>query len=255
MEASGTSGEKAIMNGVVNFSVLDGWWAEGYKANAGWALKEESTYENTDFQNALDAETIYTIFEEDIIPIYYNRDSASIPNKWIGYVKNTISEIAPHFTMKRQLDDYFRKFYNKLFVRNTLLCDDNFALAKEIAHWKRKVIRSWDSIEVLQLTLPDSTQKPLMLGENFKAEIIIQPNELSGIDLGLEVLFGQKVNDEVKKPIFTYEMQVEKLSNGTIKFKCDIPASTAGVYDYAFRLYPKHRNLPHRLDFNLLKWL
>jgi len=255
MEASGTSGEKAIMNGVVNFSVLDGWWAEGYKANAGWALKEETTYDNTEFQNALDAETIYTIFEEEIIPTYYQRDNSNIPIKWVSYIKNTISEIAPHFTMKRQLDDYFRKFYNKLFVRNTLLCDDNFALAKEIAHWKRKVIRSWDSIEVLEMTLPDSTQKPLMLGENFKAEIIIQPNELSGVDLGIEVLFGQKVNDEVKKPIFTYEMQAEKLNNGTIKFKCDIPANTAGVYDYAFRLYPKHNHLPHRLDFNLIKWL
>ncbi len=255
LEASGTSGEKAIMNGVVNFSVLDGWWAEGYKPEAGWALKEEQTYENEDFQNELDAETIYTTFEDEIIPIYYDKDSAGVPVKWISYVKNTIAKIAPEFTMKRQLDDYFKKFYNKMFVRSTLLKDDSFLLARNISAWKRKVIHSWDSIEVLQINLPDSTLKPLSLGENFKAEIVVNLNELSGIDLGIEVLFGQKVNDEVKKPLFVVEMTAEKSGNGIIKFKCDIPANTAGVFDFAFRMYPKHKDLPHRQDFSIVRWI
>ncbi len=255
LEASGTSGEKAVMNGVVNFSVLDGWWAEGYKEDAGWALKEEKTYVNQDFQNELDAETIYTIFEDEIVPIYYEKDAAGIPVKWISYVKNTIAKIAPEFTMKRQLDDYFKKFYNKMFVRSTIIKDDNFLMARNLASWKRKVLRSWDSIEIIKINLPDSTQKPLSLGENFKAEIVLNLNELSGVDLGIEVIFGQKVNDEVKKPLFTTEMTSEKAENGMVIFKCDIPASNAGVFDYAFRMYPKNTDLPHRQDFNLVKWL
>ncbi len=255
LEASGTSGEKAVMNGVVNFSVLDGWWAEGYKPEAGWALKEEQTYESQDFQNELDAETIYTTFEDEIIPAYYQKDASGVPVKWISYVKNTIAKIAPEFTMKRQLDDYYSKFYNKMFVRSTLITDNNYLLARNIASWKRKVLRSWDSIEILEVNLPDSSQKPLSLGENFKAEIIVHLNELSGVELGIEVLFGQKINDEVKKPLFIIEMNSEKRENGIIVFKCDIAANTAGVFDYAFRMYPKNKDLPHRQDFNLVRWI
>ncbi len=255
LEASGTSGEKAIMNGVVNFSVLDGWWAEGYKSDAGWALKEEQTYENQDFQNELDAETIYSIFEDEIIPAYYDKASENLPVKWIGYVKNTIAEIAPHFTMKRQLDDYFDKYYTKLINRTALLQNDNFLMARKISKWKRKVVRGWDSIEVLSVILPDSTQKPLMLGENFKAEIQISLNELAGIELGLEVVFGQKENDEVKEPLFVVEMKVEKSGNDVLTFKCDFPSNSAGVYDYAFRMYPKNKDLPHRQDFSLVRWI
>jgi len=255
LEASGTSGEKAIMNGVVNFSVLDGWWAEGYKPNAGWALKEEQTYENQDFQNELDAETIYSLFEDEIIPCYYEKNAENIPSKWIAYVKNTIAEIAPHFTMKRQLDDYFEKYYNKLTNRSIYLQKDNYLMARKLSKWKRKVLRGWDSIEVMMVKLPDSTLQPLMLGENFKAEIQISLNELSGVDLGIEVIFGQKENDEVKKPLFIYEMTAEKSGIDMLTFKCDIPANSAGVYDYAFRMYPKHKDLPHRQDFSLVRWI
>ncbi|MFZ4740362.1 MAG: alpha-glucan family phosphorylase [Bacteroidales bacterium] len=255
LEASGTSGEKAIMNGVVNFSVLDGWWAEGFKPEAGWALKEEQTYENQDFQNELDAETIYSVFEDEIIPAYYDKDENNIPSKWVGYVKNTIAEIAPHFTMKRQLDDYFDKYYNKLINRTVLLQDDNFLMARKISKWKRKVMRGWDSIEILSVQLPDSTQKPLMLGESFKAEIQISLNELSGMELGIEILFGQKVNDEIKEPSFVFDMIAKKSGNDILTFKCDIPLDTAGVYDYAFRMYPKNKDLPHRQDFSLVRWI
>ena len=134
----------------------------------------------------------------------------NIPSKWVGYVKNTIAEIAPHFTMKRQLDDYFDKYYNKLINRTALLQDDNYLMARKISKWKRKVMRGWDSIEILSVQLPDSTQKPLMLGESFKAEIQISLNELSGVELGIEILFGQKVNDEVKEPSFVFDMIAEK---------------------------------------------
>ncbi|MEI6695389.1 MAG: alpha-glucan family phosphorylase [Bacteroidota bacterium] len=255
LEASGTSGEKAIMNGVVNFSVLDGWWAEGYKPEAGWALKEDQTYENQDFQNELDAETIYSIFEDEIIPAYYQKDEQNLPVKWLSYVKKTIAQIAPHFTMKRQLDDYFDKYYNKLLNRSDLMIKNNFLLARDITSWKRKVLRSWDSIEILEINLPDSSNRPLMLGENFKAEIKINLNELSGVDVGIEVVFGQKENEEVKKPLFVIEMDVVKSGSDLLIFTCNIPANTAGVYDYAFRMYPKHKDLPHRQDFSLVRWI
>ncbi|NCA77781.1 MAG: alpha-glucan family phosphorylase [Alphaproteobacteria bacterium] len=255
LEASGTSGEKAVMNGVVNFSVLDGWWAEGYRPNAGWALQEEATYDNPQFQDELDAETIYSILEEEIIPIYYDVNEKNIPVKWVSYIKNTISEIAPHFTMKRQLDDYIRQYYHPMLKRTRILTGKNYEMARHIASWKRKVIRGWESIEVISMKVPDSNQKPLQLGESFKAEIILDLNELSGTDIGIEVLFGKKINDEVKEPSFKEEMTLVKSEKNIVSFVCDIPINQAGVYDFVFRLFPRSPLLPHRQDFNLVKWI
>jgi len=255
LEASGTSGEKAVMNGVVNFSVLDGWWAEGFKQNAGWALQEMDTYDNAHFQDELDAETIYTILEEEIIPYYYDTDAKKVPVKWVSYIKNTISEIAPHFTMKRQLDDYVRQYYGKLFKRSRIMTGKNYEMARHIASWKRKVLRGWESIEVVSVKIPDSNQKPLELGESFRAEIILDLNELSGTDVGIEVLFGKKVNDEVKEPSFIEEMNLIRTDKNIVSFACDIQINQAGVYDFVFRLFPKSALLPHRQDFNLVKWI
>jgi len=255
LEASGTSGEKAVMNGVINFSVLDGWWAEGFRENAGWALKEEATYDNTEFQDDLDAETIYSVMEQEIIPCYYELNSNNVPEKWVSYIKNTISEIAPHFTMKRQLDDYFDRYYNRMLKRSKVIIGKNYEMARHIATWKRKVTRGWNSIEVLSVKTPDSTQKPLQLGEPFKAEIILDLNELSGTDIGIEVLFGKKVNDVIQAPSFIKEMKLDKSERNIASYTCSISINQAGVYDYIFRLYPRNPLLPHRQDFNLVKWI
>ncbi|MEI7981216.1 MAG: alpha-glucan family phosphorylase, partial [Bacteroidota bacterium] len=255
LEASGTSGEKAVMNGVINFSVLDGWWAEGYRPNAGWALQEESTYDNSVFQDELDAETIYLLLEEEIIPVFYDVNEQNVPERWVSYIKNTISEIAPHFTMKRQLDDYIRQYYNPLFKRSKIISGKNYEMARHIASWKRKVTRGWDSIEVLSVKVPDSNQKPLSLGESFKAEIVLDLNELSGTDIGIEVVFGKKVNDEVKEPDFIEEMTLVRSEKNIVSFGCNIPINQAGVYDFVFRLFPKSPLLPHRQDFNLIRWI
>lgn len=255
LEASGTSGEKAVMNGVVNFSVLDGWWAEGYRPEAGWALKEESTYEDSHFQDELDAETIYTMLEEEIIPLFYDVNSKKVPERWISYIKNTISEIAPHFTMKRQLDDYIRLYYDPLFERSAKMATGNFELARHMASWKRHVTREWDNIQVVSLNLPDSTQKPLILGESFQAEIVLDLAELSPEDIGIEILFGKKVNDEVKEPIFIREMLLTKADRNIATYTSDIPFNQAGVYDFTLRLFPKNPELPHRQDFSIVKWI
>lgn len=255
LEASGTSGEKAVMNGVLNFSVLDGWWAEGYKPGAGWALSEERSYDNQQFQDELDAENIYNTFENEIVPAFYDRDKDGIPKKWIGHVKKTIAEIAPEFTMKRMIDDYFRKYYNNLIARSIELKENDYEKLRQLASWKRRVLRGWDSIEIVSVSMPDSTKKPLRLGENFVAEIVLNVNELSPADLGMEVLFGHKINDEVKKISSVEEMAVAGVDGNIVTYFIEIRTEQAGVYDFAFRLYPKHPLLPHRQDFNLVKWI
>jgi len=254
LEASGTSGEKAVMNGVLNFSVLDGWWAEGYREDAGWALKEERTYENQQFQDELDAETIYNILEDEIIPAFYDRDTDGVPHAWIKYVKNTISGIAPHFTMKRQLDDYFEKYYHKLATRSALLKKDDNAAMRNLASWKFRMIRNWDGIEVVDVIFPNPTNDELKLGDIFKAEVILSLGDIAPDDIMIEMVSGQKVNDQMVEPQAIRELELVKVDGNQAHFAIEMEISLAGVFDFAFRITPKNPMLPHRMDFNLVKW-
>ncbi|HNW76612.1 MAG TPA: alpha-glucan family phosphorylase [Bacteroidales bacterium] len=255
LEASGTSGEKAALNGVLNFSVLDGWWAEGYKPGAGWALMEESIYDNAQFQDELDAETIYSLLEDEIVPLYYDVNSKKIPVKWVSYMKNSIADIAPHFTMKRQLDDYIRLYYNRMIERSLRLKADNYQIACDIAAWKRKILKGWDQIEVIKIKTPDSSRRPLDLGEPFKAEVVLNTYEIPPEEIGIEVIFGKKINDVVRHPEMIFEMKIAKTGKRGALYACEIEIDRAGVYDFVFRVFPKNSLLPHRQDFPLVKWI
>ena len=253
-EASGTSGQKAALNGVLNFSIVDGWWGEGYVPGAGWAIKEEDTYEDEKFQDELDTEMIYNLLEEEIVPLFYNREN-DLPHDWIAYIKNSIADVAPFYTTKRMQDEYYNKFYFKMFKRIKQLGENDYELVHTLAKWKKKVIRAWQNINVASMSVPDSTKSPLRLGQEFVAEIELYLNELSPEDIGVEVVFGQKEHDIVKQILFIEEMDVIETTVKTVKFSLRMPANRAGVYDYAFRIFPKNPLLPHRQDFNLIKWV
>lgn len=254
LEASGTSGEKAVMNGVLNFSVLDGWWAEGYTPGAGWALKEEDTYDNQEFQDVLDAQTIYNKIEDEIAPAFYHRNDKDIPELWLSHVRKTFSEISPTFTMKRQLDDYYDKFYNILFDRYETLAENNFEMAYKISRWKQKMLTNWETIEIIKVEVPNSEQNPLFLGDHFVAKVTIDLGSISPEDVGVEVLFARKMNDKIdsihRKYPLTYQPDDSKLS----VFTCEEPVLNAGVFDYVFRIYAKNEALAHRQEFELIRW-
>ncbi len=255
LEASGTSGEKAVLNGVLNFSVLDGWWAEGYKPNAGWAIEEQRRYENQRFQDELDAETIYSLLENEIIPAFYDRNNQGVPERWVGYIKNNLAEIAPHFTMKRMLDDYFDKFYNKLIKRSIALHSNDYENAKNMTAWKQKIEAAWDHIEVASIKVPDPTVRPLNFGENFVAEISLKTPGLEVGDIGIELLFGKKEFDRIDEIVFVEKMSIVGSDNGCVHYHINVPVYRAGVYDYTFRISPQNSELPHRQDFPLVKWI
>ncbi len=256
LEASGTSGEKAIMNGVLNLSVLDGWWAEGYRPGAGWALKEEQTYENPVYQNQLDAETIYDLIENEIVPAYYAENGAMSP-RWIQYIKNNIAQIAPHFTMRRQLDDYYKQYYHALAERSHRLSADHYREASALALWRLNVINRWDGVRCVDVQLPETSQGPLALGEDANFGIRLDLGGLKPEDIGVEVIFGSKENDVVRKILFTQELTPTdaRFDNpDEVNYTGVWPVDVSGVYDYAFRIYPKHPGLVHRQDIRLVKW-
>jgi len=255
MEASGTSGEKAAMNSVLNLSVLDGWWAEGYVPRAGWAIQEAKTYANQSFQDELDAKIIYRMISDEILPLYFERDKQEVPHKWIGYLKQNITGIIPHFTMKRMLEDYYEKFYNKLFERIKKVRNENLKLAFEMEAWKKGILERWNGIEIISVRLPDSNTRPLDLGEQFEVELVVGTNGIDPEYLGIEIIFGQKVMDQVTEIYKRYDLELLRSNGSKATFGCSINLVEAGVFDFAFRIYPVHEDLPHRQDFPLLKWI
>jgi len=256
LEASGTSGEKAVLNGVLHFSVLDGWWVEGYKEGAGWALPQEITYDNPAYQDQLDAETIYSIIENEIAPLFYYRNEEELPTAWINYIKNSIEKIASHFTMSRQLEDYIRQYYQPLAQRSSRMQANDYELAKELARWKKKIRTSWESIDVVEIKYPDVSKEAVELGSSYTAEVTLDLNELSPEDIGIELVLAEpQANERPPKIILTQEFKLVKADNNLAYYRTDVVPKKAGAYEMGIRIFPKHPELPHRQDFNYIRWI
>ncbi len=255
LEASGTSGEKATLNGVLNFSVLDGWWAEGYTRNAGWAIKEERTYDNQNFQDELDAETIYNILEDQIIPAFFDRNNNDIPEQWVSYIKNSLAEIAPQFTMERMLHDYRDNYYNKLISRIHELERNDLKLINEIADWKSSVNENWDLIEVKSVRVPDLTRHPMKQGEKFTVEVSIDTAMLNGNDICVELFIGKRKNNHFHDIRILQELKLIDEKNGISLYRSEMVINNAGYFDYAFRISVKNPKLVYRQDLPLVKWI
>lgn len=252
LEASGTSGEKAEMNGVVNLSVLDGWWVEGYREGAGWALKQERTYQNQGYQDLLDAATIYSLLENEILPLYYNRNEQGFSEGWIKTIKNSIATIAPHYTMKRQLDDYYDKFYSKEAANFKKLAANNNRLAKELAAWKETVAERWDAIRVV--SKDDSALSAAETGKEYTLRYVIDEQGLNDA-VGLE-LVSIKTDKNGEEHIFSKrEFKMVGREGNNYTFEATFEPDVAGAFKSCVRMYPKNENLVHREDFCYVKWL
>jgi phosphorylase/glycogen(starch) synthase len=255
LEASGTSGEKCVMNGVLQFSVLDGWWVEGYKPGAGWALPMESTYADQKFQDELDAEMIYSTIEEQIAPLYYKRDANNIPEEWVEAIKHCIADVASNFTTNRMMRDYEERFYNKLSARRREIVADNYLLARNIAAWKRKISAAWDKVRVVDVKQEKLDEKAMYVGENYHFEINIDIANLQPEDIGAELVvakpieYGQPVN-----VIETIALKQVSSEGSVVCYALDYQSKHSGTFDVALRIYPSNPKLPHRMDFALVKW-
>ncbi len=256
LEASGTSGEKAEMNGVLNFSVLDGWWYEGFREGAGWALTEKRTYDNQQYQDQLDAATIYSMLENDVIPLYYARNSKGYSPEWIQYIKNSIAQIAPHYTTKRMIDDYIDRFYSKLASRAGKLGANHFEQAKAIAAWKEQVASHWDTIEVVSIQTDAEMNGGFMeVGDMRKVDIVLDwkgiPNAL-GIDI---VCMPDDTTPDSQRKLLITPMALSKTEGSRMHFCGKVTATETGRFKIGFRIYPFNKELPHKMDFAYVKWI
>jgi phosphorylase/glycogen(starch) synthase len=254
-EASGTSGEKAAMNGTMHFSVLDGWWVEGYKEGAGWALPIEQAYEDNNFQNELDAATIYQILENDIAPAYYNVDrTTGRSREWVGYIKNTIAQVACNFTTNRMLTDYINQYYEPQAKGADAVKADDFAEARELAAWKTRVRREWENVRLVSRSEP-ATNYDLTQSTPYHAEMEVQLGSLTPEEVGLEVIFAQQDVRGKMHIVEVQEFKVDSFKDGVAKYTVNVLPEKTGAYMVGARAFAKHPLLAHRQSFECVKWL
>lgn len=254
LEASGTSGEKAEMNGVLNFSVLDGWWYEGYKFDekGGWALTEKRTFTDQSQQDKLDAASIYSMLENEIVPLYFAKNSKGYSPEWIQYIKRSVGHIAPNFTMKRQLDDYIDRFYAPQALRAARIAANDCAEAREIVAWKEEVASKWDQIQILNVNLNDPNLITPKTGSKYTADCRIDTKGL-GKAIGVEIVLYKEV-DGVSKFYLAKPLEVVAEEGSVLTYAINDTIKEAGIYRFALRMYPNNSKLPHRMDFAYVRW-
>ena len=256
LEASGTSGIKACFNGVLNLSVLDGWWDEGYVSGSGWALSKEKTYDYQNYQNELDAETIYSLIENEVIPEYFEMNDDNVPEKWVQRIRKTVQEIVPNFTMHRMLVDYTEQYYMPLYNRHEEMKANDYAKARDLAKWKLQIKDYWDDIEVLRMDVFDSNNDSLEAGEDFTAEITLLLNGLNPDYVGVEMVFTHRLKSNSEQIIHHIaELKQVSFENNRAVYQGGQSMDQSGVYEYGFRIYPKHPDLKYRQDMPLVRWV
>lgn len=257
LEASGTSGMKAVMNGVLNFSVLDGWWYEGYVPGGGWALTEKRTYKDQSLQDKLDAATIYKVLEDEIIPLYYDRtEGKEYSTGWVQMIKKSMSDIFPRFTMKRMIDDYIERFYNPLGKRTDLIKQDNYKLVDDLVNWKHHVAMNWDKLEIVEVSSNKETNHHIFeVGEEFTSQVTLDMHELN-TDLIVEVVITEvDLESNETRHIANVPYTLTE-SNGTRRtYILDRKIDSPGTHKVAIRIAPTHPLLAHPMDFAYVRWV
>jgi phosphorylase/glycogen(starch) synthase len=251
LEASGTSGEKAVVNGTLHFSVLDGWWVEGYQPEAGWALTNEATYEDSGLQDDLDAEIIYSLLEQEVIPAFFDRNKNDIPENWVRMMKNSIASIAPHFLTTRMLHDYQQRFYNKQFERSVMMAEDDFEKVKRFSSWKKRIKRAWKNINVVECTIFDEGSEMYEMDKKYKGKVVLDLNEISASDIGVELV----ITENGERLIASHEFNLDKSSGDKAHYSVSVSIKQPGTFSYGIRIFPKNENLPNRQDINLVRWI
>lgn len=254
MEASGTSGEKASVNGVVNFSILDGWWAEGYNQKNGWAIGTNKEYDNYEIQDNEDSSSIYNILENKIIPAYYEQNSKGISKKWIELMKNSIKSTGGNYSTSRMLVDYTQKLYMPLVkLYNNYYTD--LSLVGEFNEWKRETNRNWNNIIIKEQNNLNNVS--VDAGDIIKVACEITLPNIKVENIEAQVYYGKiKENGMVEKiSVIPMQMVEENGEERKYKYEAQIELTTGGNYGYTFRVMPKHEMILDSENLNLVKWI
>ncbi len=254
MEASGTSGEKASVNGVVNFSVLDGWWAEGYDTTNGWSIGTETNYDSYEIQDNSDSDSIYSTLENKIIPAYYNKQNEKgFSKEWLKYMKNSIITTGGKYSTSRMLIDYMEKIYMPLCD----LYNNNFkelTNVNDFAKWKKSAKERWNEIKITQEHNIDNVK--MNAGDVIEVSCKVELPNFKPENVAVQVYYGQILDTGIVNNICVTEMKkIEDNGENTYTYTAKIKLLTGGNFGYTFRAMPKHKMLLDSENMNLIKWM
>jgi len=255
LEASGTSGQKAAINGAINFSILDGWWIEGYKNNSGWSIGKNEYYSSLNHQDNVDSDSIYTTLEKQIVPLYYTTDINGIPNDWVEKMKASIKVVAPEFSTERMIKDYTNDFYVPQMERYKSIGQDNYAKISDLCNWKNYITQNWDNIHINPINLTAYENNPICVNQSISPACLAYLGNINPEDVSVEVYYGKISNDGELHDSSSCSMKLVQKNGDMYEYRAEIPMKNGGNYGFTYRVVPKNPMLINKQDMGLVKWV
>jgi starch phosphorylase len=252
LEACGTSGMKALANGSLNLSVLDGWWDEGYHPSYGWAIGHGEVYQNYEAQDEIESLDLYNILEQEVVPLYYQIGHDGIPRGWVEKMKAGLQHLVPIFNSHRMVQEYASRYYLPCSRRFNYLCQDQFKGAKDLASWRQKLFTEWHNISVEKIISDDGQEMPV--GNSLKMSAHIRLGALSPDDVTVEAYYGQLDHNGEFMERETIILEMTDSSDGLFTFQGEIPCLKPGRFGYTIRVTPSHKKLEKRFVMGLVTW-
>ncbi len=256
LEASGTSGQKVCINGIINFSILDGWWCEGYNGKNGWAIGDDTFYDNEYNQDNADSESIYSILEKQIVPLYYDRDEKGVPVKWVEVMKESIKSLTAQYSTHRMVQEYTNKMYIPSIERIEKVISSNYGFVKKLADWESNIERNWPQVQIIaDKTMNQLKEQKTTSGEILKISTSVYLGSIEPDNVKVEIYYGNIGRNNLIDSPEIVEMELEeKLEYGLYRYSSEIRLLDGGEYGYTFRVLPYNPDLINKFDMGLIRW-
>ncbi len=251
LEASGTSGQKAAMNGVLNLSILDGWWPEGYDGTNGWAIGNGGTYVDHDRADEADADALYDLLEREVVPLYYQRDAANVPTEWMARSARAIATVTPDFNAQRMVRDYVSMAYAPASRRGARMARDDHQPAARLAAWRKHVREGWSEVS---LSAQPAEGGPRRIGEPIELDAVLNPRSLADVEMRVEAVYGPEA-EALRHDLKIVPMEeIERYDDGGVRYRARFVPTISGRLAYAVRAYPLHEDLANPFDAHAIRW-
>ena len=253
LEASGTSGMKATLNGGLNLSVLDGLWEEAYSPETGWAIGRGEDYKDDEYQNEVESNALYDLLEKEIIPLYYTRSADDLPRGWIAKMKTAMQAIGPYYNTNRMVRQYTEEMYLPLARRAVELAQNNFERARKLAEWKQRLISQWNSVQIEQLTIESNNN--LKVGDQCPVKVRVRLGTLKPEEIAVQIYYGSMdANGTIANHHTITIVESKKIDSSVYEFTGTITLEQSGRIGYTARILPNHPDLIDPFHDGLIRW-